>query len=452
MDHFTLVFDIGKTNKKCLLFDADFTVKDKVEKSLPETVDDENFPCEDIHLLSKWILDTFKHFYQKYGVKIRFLNFSTYGASFVHFDEDKEIILPLYNYLKPLKEGCFDDFYAKYGGKENFSKVTASPALNMLNSGLQLLWIKQEKPDQFQRIKYSLHFPNYCSYLFHGKLYSEYTSIGCHTALWDFEKMSYHPWVQKEGIATLFPEIIKGTCILDGMVSVSDNLKVGVGLHDSSAALVPYLFGVREKFILISTGTWSITLNPFSTVSLTIEELEQDTLQFLRVNGQQVKAARLFLGNEFNVQIKALNKHYGQPADLFKSILFSEKLFDEYVQPNDRFFTFHSLNEEDVVTQPIQYYHPFEKLYYQLNYELVQKQLAAYHLAKANTKDIKTVFIDGGFSNNEVFCKMLARQLTGVSLKKTKLAAGSSLGAAVVMRPELFTPAYFEEILGVEEV
>jgi hypothetical protein len=36
-------------------------------------------------------------------------------------------------------------------------------------------------------------------------------------------------------------------------------LKVGTGLHDNSAALIPYLGTFQEPFALISTSTWCIS-------------------------------------------------------------------------------------------------------------------------------------------------------------------------------------------------
>ena len=445
-----LVFDFGKTNKKCLLFDYNFSVIDKKETRLPEMVDEDGFPCENIQLLTKWMQDTFNLFYQKYGDDIIAVNFSTYGASFVHLDINDKVILPLYNYLKPIKEGYFDKFYAKYGGKDDFSKVSASPALDFLNSGLQLLWLKQEKPHSFEQIQTSLHFPNYCSFLFNGQKRSEYTSLGCHTSLWDFEQMAYHEWVEEENILPKLAEIAWGTAIFPA--TNIPNLAVGIGLHDSSAALIPYLFGVKERFILISTGTWSITLNPFSTAVLTSAELKKDCLQFLRVAGKQVKASRLFLGNEFEKQLKKLNTFFDAKEDKYKAIVFHKKWYQNALQSGKRYFHFESLNEENKINASLKDLKSFEEAYTQLCYELVQKQVAAYHLAKGNTSHIETVFIDGGFSNNDVFCSILALELPNVTLKKTKLAAGSSLGAAIVMRPELFTTAQFQRILEVESL
>ena len=97
----------------------------------------------------------------KYHIKA--INFSTYGASFVHLDKNGKIITPLYNYLKPIPDEIVAEFDQKYG---NISDVTGSPQSGMLNSGMQLYWLKKSQPEVFKKIKYALHFPQYISYLF----------------------------------------------------------------------------------------------------------------------------------------------------------------------------------------------------------------------------------------------------------------------------------------------
>ena len=54
-------------------------------------------------------------------------------------------------------------------------------------------------------------------------------------------------------------------------------IKIGVGIHDSSSALLPYVRSVKKTFVLVSTGTWSISLNPFSKTHLT----EDDTRRWM---------------------------------------------------------------------------------------------------------------------------------------------------------------------------
>jgi hypothetical protein len=45
-------------------------------------------------------------------------------------------------------------------------------------------------------------------------------------------------------------------------------MRIGVGIHDSSAALLPYVKSSKRPFVLVSTGTWSVSLNPFAQGAL----------------------------------------------------------------------------------------------------------------------------------------------------------------------------------------
>src|SRR5262249_46459047 len=142
---------------------------------------------------------------------------------------------------------------------------------------------------------FSLHLPHYLSFVLTGKHHSNVTSLGCHTCLWDFSKHDYHRWVHQEGIheklATDVPAGETSTIKLHHKA-----LAIGCGLHDSSAALIPYLEQFRDPFVLLSTGTWNIALNPFNRSPLTAKELQQDCLCYLSYTGQEVKASRLFAG------------------------------------------------------------------------------------------------------------------------------------------------------------
>ena len=80
---------------------------------------------------------------------------------------------------------------------------------------------------------------------------------------WNFKKNAYHRWVKSEDIQKKLPPL----CKEEEPQSISLKKKrivAGNGLHDSSAALVPYLISFNYPFVLISTGTWCISLNPFN--------------------------------------------------------------------------------------------------------------------------------------------------------------------------------------------
>ena len=179
----TLVFDIGKTNKKLFLFDENLKELHREYVRFDEIPDDDGFMSEDLASLIGWIKDCTSRFVNDPKFEVKAINFSTYGASMVHLDENGEIISPFYNYLKSFPEDLKRHFFDKYYGEAEFSLATASPFMGFLNSGLQLYYLKYEKPEIFKKLHKSLHFPQYLSGLLTGKYISDYTSLGCHTGL-----------------------------------------------------------------------------------------------------------------------------------------------------------------------------------------------------------------------------------------------------------------------------
>ena len=49
------IFDIGKTNKKIILFDKNFELVYQNSKRFDEIIDDDNYPCDDIESIENWI-------------------------------------------------------------------------------------------------------------------------------------------------------------------------------------------------------------------------------------------------------------------------------------------------------------------------------------------------------------------------------------------------------------
>ena len=159
------IFDIGKTNKKIILFDEQYNLLHEDSQELREISDEDGDACEDIDALAAWVRETLSSSLQKKDIQIKAINVSAYGASFVHLDKYFKSVTPLYNYLKPYPKALEEKFYQTYGGVAKVTRETASPALGSLNSGLQLYRIKHESPDVYNRIEYSLHLPQYLSYL-----------------------------------------------------------------------------------------------------------------------------------------------------------------------------------------------------------------------------------------------------------------------------------------------
>ena len=432
MSH-TLIFDIGKTNKKIFVFDEALELCHSESITFPEIEDEEGFPCDDIEVISDWMKATLNRYIQEGDFNIQYINISAYGASMVYVGEGGKVLTPLYNYLKPFPQALLNQFHEQYGSPMEFARESASPPLQMLNSGLQIFRLKYTRPEIYSQVKWALHLPQYFFFLLSGKAVSEYTSIGCHTGLWEYDKKSYHKWVDAEKINEILPPIVSAYQYKE--IAIQGKLiPLGVGIHDSSAALIPYLRKASTPFALLSTGTWSIAFNPFTQENLSSEDLQNDCLQFLRPDGHPVKAARLFLGNEHKLQVEKMCTYYEKPLQAVREMNFVEALFH---RQNDNFrtlFHFESICPDRLspLTTQWESFTSFDQAYHQLVLELVKEQ--AKSLDRAIGKSlIDTLYIDGGFAGNEVFVNILGRHYPKLTLNVSDLPTGSALGAAMAI-------------------
>jgi sugar (pentulose or hexulose) kinase len=426
------IFDVGKTNKKLLLFDEQYKLVYEESKQFEEINDEDGFGGEDVAALTNWLKGSFSRLVNDKRFEIKALNFSGYGASFVCLNNRGEVFLPLYNYLKPYPPALQKQFYDNYGGENVFARQTASPVLGNLNSGMQLYRLKYEKPDAFEKIKWALHLPQYLSYIFSSKSASDITSIGSHTNLWNFDEDQYHSWVQQERIQSKLAPIVSCEAIAG---YTNESISIGTGLHDSSAALIPYLAAVQEPFILLSTGTWCISLNPFNQSPLTDYELQHDCLCYLSYQGKPVKASRLFAGNEHEQQTKKLSKHFKKPNDFFAAIQCDVELLHKLklkpgLQTNK--------NPDTIVQQSffgernLDDFTSYEEAYHQLIADIIVQQLQSTQLVLSGTA-VKRIFVDGGFSKNAIYMYLLAEAFPGIEVYAASVAQASALGAAMAI-------------------
>ncbi len=427
----TAVFDIGKTNKKFFLFDKDYQEVYREYTRFETIKDEDGHETEDLASLQTWLKEVFDRILKTDKHNITAINFSTYGASFVHLDKNGKVLTPLYNYTKPLDKEIVEDFYKKYGPREEFAKTTGSSDSGMLNSGMQLYWLKHTKPDVFKKIAFSLHLPQYISYVFTGIPLSEYTSIGCHTAMWNYSKKDYHDWIYKEGLDRILPPIVSTETSIN-MNYNGKRIKLGVGIHDSSAALLPYVRSIKKKFILVSTGTWSIALNPFSEKLLSEEDIKKNCINYMRINGKPAKASRIFLGNEYSLQVRELANYFKVSKDFHKSIAFNYDTFFAIIKDFNFCFRWKSIEDDNMPSETKFGYDKFEHAYHQLMIELVLLQVESIKVA-AGDDIIEKLYIDGGFSDNDVYIKLVSHYLRNMELRTTDSSLGSALGAAIAI-------------------
>ncbi len=418
-----LIYDIGKTNKKLLVFDQDYTVVD-IRYFEAEQIQDENgFVSEDIISLRNCILALTTDFIKNKNWAVKAINFTAYGATLVNTNSVNELAHIVTNYLNPFNDDLLVEFKNTHDSKDLLSTETASPILGNLNAALQLYTLKKNNPLLFQKIKYSTYLPQYLSSILTNQFFSELTSIGCHTLSWNFEQNNYHQWIKEESIDIKFPPFKSAN---ESLAIVFNNtpLFVGIGLHDSSSALIPYLMTIPHPFMLLSTGSWNICLNPFNRQPLTNTELHHDCLCYLTVDGTPVKASRLNAGFIHENILDKLSIHFKCKREDYLSVSYDRRLKNKIEQ---------KFKEEIILNS---HFKPSDWVNYQEAYTaaiffIVEQQFEKIQLV--NSETIKHIYVDGGFSKNDLFMHMLKDKLSGYHLLAAEVGQSTALGAAIVL-------------------
>lgn len=431
------VIDIGKTNKKIFLFDRDFEVAYKNSVRFEEIEDDDGFSCDDIDKIEIWIKKEILKILEDERYDLKAINFSTHGATLVYLDENGDRITPLYNYLKPL-DFDFSGFYQKYGGKEEFSRKTASPAYGMLNAGLQMYWLKNTKPHYWSKVKSILHYPQYLSYLFSNQIKADYTSIGAHTATWDFDNMQYHSWLNSENIE--LPEPSDGKEASSGIVN-GKKIAIGSGVHDSTSSIIPLLEKHKEsskEFVLLSTGTWIICMNPFSKEILTQSQLKNDCLCFMTPEKYQIKSNMQFLGKVHEDESKELSTYFGESEEYFLNLKLDKKYCSTIIDEDKQiFFSRDHNSQEGKNSTNLAQFESYEHAYYQLIFEISLKVANGIRLILDENNNLENIYISGGFRKNDIFLEFLVQFFPQQKIQLSDDRNSSALGAAMLMREYL---------------
>jgi len=428
------IFDIGRTNKKILLFNEDLKIAYQQEKEFETAFDEDGFECDDLDLIEAWIKSSLSELIANSKFDIVGVNFCTYGASLVFLDEQENRLTPLYNYLKKIPDTIYSSLFQKYGGKVEFCRKTASPSLGLfLNAGVQLLWLKQQRPEVFKKLKWILHFPQFLSFLLTGKVYAESTSIGCHTFMWDFDDNCYHQWLNDAGIS--MPDPISNSYSIPIEFSEKE-MEVGIGIHDSSSALVPYFHVSKNKFILISTGTWCIIMNPFNHSPLTKNELKNGCLAYLNIDQQPIKSSRFFLGHIHDVNLKRLREWFTLDEEHTKDISANETLLKSYFEGKRQAAKFFTDGIPDGYIDnsiDLSQFNNFSDAYHCLMYSLVLRNAESINLISMSDEKINQFYVSGGFARNEIYLRLLATFFPEKEIFTSEVDNASALGATLVI-------------------
>jgi sugar (pentulose or hexulose) kinase len=214
------------------------------------------------------------------------------------------------------------------------------------------------------------------------------------------------------------------------------NIPVGIGIHDSSSSLVPYLMYSQEEFILVSTGTWCISMNPFNSDPLTDHELKKDCLSFLSIRQKPVKSSRLFLGRIHDLNVHRLSSLFEQEASAYINVEPDERVIRSLSKrKRGRRVFFAEGMSEDYVDHTVDrdLFQNFQEAYHQLLMDLVDLAQESIRLIIPKNDRSKNLYISGGFSKNPLFLKLIASHFPDKHVYTSEVANATSQGAALVL-------------------
>src|SRR4029077_21226741 len=149
-------------------------------------------------------------------------------------------------------------------------------------------------------------YPQYWAWRLTGVAASEVTSLGSHTDLWAPRRGDVSSLVKALDVESLLPPL-RGAFDPLGPIKpeiadrtgLAPETQVFCGIHDSNAALLPYLVSRQTPFTVLSTGPWVILL----CVGLPLDQLDpcDDTLANVDALGRPTACGRFMGGREYAV-------------------------------------------------------------------------------------------------------------------------------------------------------
>lgn len=225
---------------------------------------------------------------------------TAHGAAMACLDAEGRLALPVMDYTsEPPAEIVAD--YEKI--MPSFDEALCPLLPIALTHGLQLYWQQRAWPDQFARVKTLLPWIQYVGFRLSGVPVTEISSMACQTHLLDIRAQEPSRMAKRLGWDRLYALRAKAWETIGRLkpefrgAGFRGEGRVLGGVHDSTANFMRYVCAGLDRFTLVSTGTWSISFDPSTSVD--VLDPARDTNTNTDVLGRNVCCSRFFGGMEF---------------------------------------------------------------------------------------------------------------------------------------------------------
>jgi hypothetical protein len=166
----------------------------------------------------------------------------------------------------------------------------------------------------------------------------------------------------------------------------------------------------------------------------------------LRPDGKPVKATKVFLGNEYKEQVAMLTNFYGVGPKSHQGLKFSEKTYLQLIKDEKPKFRFQSIEkrENEPSETDLSQFPDLETAYHQLMIELMKVQISSSQKSKGSS-EVNKIYIDGGFTDNDIFVKLVSYHFRNCKVRTTESPLGSALGAALVISDKVIDKKFLKD-------
>lgn len=338
-NYYIAVLDIGKTNKKILVYDANLKLVDERFNRLPE-IERNGVLYDDVAGLKAWILETLAILAKQYDIRV--ISASAHGATYSMLDDSMQSVVPQIAYNSDPGDDFQEEFYQLCGDPVELQKTTATPNFNLLiNPAKGIYLTKKKHPEEFKRVRHIVMYAQFFGSWLTGNICADPTYVGNHTYLWDFNKNDWSSVADRLGVRNLLPSSFKNPWDSVGKIKaeyadatgLSKDTIVTAGIHDSNASMLPYMISMKEPFLLNSTGTWCVIMNEKKEIKFHEDELGKVVFYNMNAFWKPIKTAIFLGGMEFEYYTNLLQKIH-QRADFPR---FSLQVFQKVINENDKF-------------------------------------------------------------------------------------------------------------------
>lgn len=445
------VIDIGKTNKKVAVYDADLQQVAFREEEFAAAPGADGILHEPVAAMWDWFKRQLSELYRQQPFAA--IAVSTHGATVAAIDADGALALPVVAYDNPLDDQAQHDldrrFYEICGDPAALQGETATCDLPLLiNPAKALLFYRQHYPEGLGRCRHLLNYPQYWGFLLTGQRAAEPTYTANHSFLFAIRERRPSSAAHALGAAALLDLPLRRPWDNLGTLTPAlqeelalPALPVAVGIHDSNAALLPYLVSqADDDFVLNSTGTWCVAMHRVDEVVYSPDELGQKVIFNIDALGGYQKVSFLMGGQEYGCyhnliggdhitfDAAGVDRILADPGDMVLPGAFPS----QFPRVNGGILengVVHELAELQAGYRPA-WFADQRCAHMRLNVSLALQTKVA--LERTGIGPQTPVFIEGGFRQNETYRHVLAALMPERTVACTELSQAAASGAALL--------------------